>query len=108
MPIYGLNDSGIERLQKTTFADQGIRERQDIQRLLRDPIRNHFGKDDGDRRGVWRLGRQPQAGAICFVSIKRPTWLCTASRVSPVRLHHWLSFTHFRDIRPLESVLSPC
>ena len=38
MPIYELNDSGIERLQKTTFADQGIRERQDIQRLLRDPI----------------------------------------------------------------------
>lgn len=38
MPIYELSDTGIKRLQKTTFADRGIRERQDIQRLLRDQI----------------------------------------------------------------------
>ena len=60
MPIYDLNDSGIERLQKTTFADQGIRERQDIQRLLRNPIdiisektmliAEEFGDWDASRR----------------------------------------------------------
>ncbi len=38
MPIYELSDTGIKPLQKTTFADQGIRERQDIQRLLREQI----------------------------------------------------------------------
>lgn len=38
MAIYELNEAGLKRLEKTTFAGRGVRERQDIQRLLRDQI----------------------------------------------------------------------
>lgn len=38
LPIYELSDTGIKRLKKTTFADRGLRERQDIQRLLKDAV----------------------------------------------------------------------
>lgn len=38
MPIYELRDHQIRPLAETTFRDQGLRERQDLQRLLQDQI----------------------------------------------------------------------
>ena len=62
MPIFELCDEGIKRLPKTTFAEQGIRERQDIHRLLRDQIEiisentmviaEEFGDWDASRRRI--------------------------------------------------------
>src|SRR5690606_5134009 len=62
MAIYELHESGIKRLQKTTFAGQGIRERQDIQRMLREQIEiisegtmviaEEFGHWDASRRRI--------------------------------------------------------
>ncbi len=80
MPIYELNDTGIKPLQKTTFADQGIRERQDIQRLLREQIEiisaqtmviaEEFGDWDASRRRIDLLCIDKDANLI-VIELKR-------------------------------------
>lgn len=80
MPIYELSDTGIRRLQKTTFADRGIRERQDIQRLLRDQIdiisdqtmviAEEFGDWDASRRRIDLLCIDKEANLV-VVELKR-------------------------------------
>ena len=80
MPIYELSDSGIERLQRTTFADQGIRERQDIQRLLREQIEiisdktmviaEEFGDWDASRRRIDLLCIDKDANLV-VIELKR-------------------------------------
>jgi hypothetical protein len=80
MAIYELSDSGITRLQKTTFADRGIRERQDIQRLLRDQIEiisdqtmviaEEFGDWDASRRRIDLLCIDKEANLV-VIELKR-------------------------------------
>ncbi|MAE92772.1 MAG: hypothetical protein CMI67_24885, partial [Pelagibaca sp.] len=80
MPIYELSDTGIKRLQKTTFADRGIRERQDIQRLLRDQIEiisdqtmviaEEFGDWDASRRRIDLLCIDKEANLV-VIELKR-------------------------------------
>lgn len=80
MPIYELSDTGIKRLQKTTFANRGIRERQDIQRLLRDQIEiisdqtmviaEEFGDWDVSRRRIDLLCIDKEANLV-VIELKR-------------------------------------
>lgn len=80
MPIYELGNTGIKRLQKTTFADRGIRERQDIQRLLRDQIEivsdqtmviaEEFGDWDESRRRIDLLCIDQEANLV-IIELKR-------------------------------------
>lgn len=80
MPIYELSDTGIKPLQKTTFADQGIRERQDIQRLLREQIEiisaqtmviaEEFGDWDASRRRIDLLCMDKDANLV-VIELKR-------------------------------------
>jgi hypothetical protein len=78
--IYELSDTGIKRLQKTTFASRGIRERQDIQRLLRDQIEiiseqtmviaEEFGDWDASRRRIDLLCIDKEANLV-VIELKR-------------------------------------
>ena len=80
MAIYELSDTGIKRLQKTTFADRGIRERQDIQRLLREQIEiisdqtmviaEEFGDWDASRRRIDLLCIDKEANLV-VIELKR-------------------------------------
>lgn len=80
MAIYELSGKGITRLQKTTFADRGIRERQDIQRLLRDQIEiisdqtmvisEEFGDWDVSRRRIDLLCIDKEANLV-VIELKR-------------------------------------
>jgi|TARA_R110000851_G_scaffold286024_1_gene439878 endonuclease NucS-like protein len=80
MAIYELHESGIKRLQKTTFAGQGIRERQDIQRMLREQIEiisegtmviaEEFGHWDASRRRIDLLCIDKDANLV-VVELKR-------------------------------------
>lgn len=38
MPIYHMKEDEITKVESTTFAEQGLKERQDLQRLLKDRI----------------------------------------------------------------------
>lgn len=38
MPIYEMNKDGIRHIARTSFSSEGIKEREDLQRLLRDQI----------------------------------------------------------------------
>ncbi len=80
MAIYEFNEGGIKRLRKTTFADQGIRERQDIQPLIRDQIEiisdkamviaEEFGNWDASRRRIDLLCIDKEANLV-VVELKR-------------------------------------
>lgn len=80
MAIYELSDTSIRRLQKTTFADRGIRERQDIQRLLREQIEiisdqtmviaEEFGDWDASRRRIDLLCIDKAANLV-VIELKR-------------------------------------
>lgn len=80
MPIYEFNESGLKRLHKTTFADHGVHERQDIQRLLRDQIEiisektlviaEEFGDWDVSRRRIDLLCIDKSANLV-VVELKR-------------------------------------
>lgn len=80
MAIYELTESGINPLKRTTFADQGIKERQDIQRLLRDQIQiisedtmviaEEFGDWDASRRRIDLLCLDSDANLV-VVELKR-------------------------------------
>ena len=74
MAIYEFNGEGIRRLQKTSFADRGIHERRDIQRLLRDQIEiisdrtmvvaEEFGDWDASRRRIDLLCIDKEANLV--------------------------------------------
>ena len=80
MAIYEFNEGGIKRLRKTTFADQGIRERQDIQPLIRDQIEvitdkamviaEEFDSWDASRRRIDLLCIDKEANLV-VVELKR-------------------------------------
>lgn len=80
MAIYELNETGIRRLERTTFADRGIRERQDIQRLLREQIEiisdqtmviaEEFGDWDASRRRIDLLCIDKDANLV-VIELKR-------------------------------------
>jgi hypothetical protein len=76
MPIYELKDNRIEALQETSFQEQGLRERQDMQRLLQgqihvvDPevmvLAEEFGRWDDSRRRIDLLGLDRDARLVVF------------------------------------------
>ncbi len=39
MPLYEIGESGLARHEQASLADLGLRERQDLQRLIRDEVR---------------------------------------------------------------------
>lgn len=80
MAIYELQDEGMKKLEKTSFAHQGIKERQDIQRLLRNQIEvvsehtmviaEEFGDWDASRRRIDLLCIDRDANLV-VVELKR-------------------------------------
>ena len=76
MPIYELKDNRIEALKETSFQEQGLRERQDMQRLLQDQIHvvdpdvmvlaEEFARWDDSRRRIDLLGLDRNAGLVVF------------------------------------------
>ena len=80
MAIYELTDEGIRRLQKTSFAERGIYERRDIQKLLRDQIETisdrtmvvaeEFGEWDASRRRIDLLCIDKEANLV-VIELKR-------------------------------------
>ena len=80
MAIYEFTNEGIRRLQKTSFADRGIQERRDIQRLLRNQIEiisdrtmvvaEEFGDWDASRRRIDLLCIDKEANLV-VIELKR-------------------------------------
>jgi hypothetical protein len=80
MAIYELAENGIVPIKETTFAAQGIRERQDLQRLLKSQIEiiapntlliaEEFGEWEDSRRRVDLLGIDKDANLI-VIELKR-------------------------------------
>lgn len=80
MAIYELTASGISVLQKTTFAERGVRERQDLQRLLREQIEivsentmviaEEFGDWEESRRRIDLLCLDKDANLV-VIELKR-------------------------------------
>ena len=80
MAIYEYTDEGIRRLQKTSFADRGIHERRDIQRILRDQIETisdrtmvvaeEFGDWDASSRRIDLLCIDKEANLV-VIELKR-------------------------------------
>lgn len=80
MAIYEFSESKIREIEKTTFAERGIRERQDIQRLLREQIEiildetlvltEEFGEWDASRRRIDLLCLDKEANLV-VVELKR-------------------------------------
>lgn len=80
MAIYELKDSRIEALEETSFQAQGLRERQDLQRLLQDQIQvvdpdvmvlaEEFGRWDDSKRRIDLLGLDRDARLV-VIELKR-------------------------------------
>jgi hypothetical protein len=80
MTIYELKDTRIEALMETTFQEQGLRERQDLQRLLQDQIQvvdpdvmilaEEFGHWDDSKRRIDLLGIDRDARLV-VIELKR-------------------------------------
>jgi hypothetical protein len=74
MAIYEIGDGVIQELQKTTFADAGVRERRDLQTLLSTQINiispntlvisEEFGDWQDSRRRIDLLGLDKQANIV--------------------------------------------
>ena len=68
MPIFEINQDKLDRLQPTSFSSQGLRERGDLQRLLRDQVEiiapevlivsEEFGEWEDSKRRIDLLGIQ--------------------------------------------------
>lgn len=62
MAIYQIGDTSFKKVEQTTFSEQGIKERSDLQRLLKSQIEviaddvmvifEEFGDWDGSKRRV--------------------------------------------------------
>ena len=80
MPLYEITQSAIRKLGETTFSAAGIRERADLQRLLRSHIyvispdtlvvAEEFGQWDESRRRIDLLGLD-RAANIVVIELKR-------------------------------------
>ena len=80
MTIYQITDNSLVEIQTTTFASKGIKERNDLQRLLRDQIdvvspetliiAEEFGEWEDSRRRVDLLGIDKQANLV-VIELKR-------------------------------------
>jgi RecB family endonuclease NucS len=80
MPIFEINQDKFDRLQPTTFSSQGVRERGDLQRLLRDQVEivapdvlivsEEFGEWEDSKRRIDLLGIDRDADLV-VVELKR-------------------------------------
>ncbi len=80
MAIYELKEDRIEALRATSFRDEGLNERQDLQRLLRNEIQvvdpnvmvlaEEFGRWDDSRRRIDLLGLDRDARLV-VIELKR-------------------------------------
>ena len=80
MALYELNTDGITKLEETTFISQGLREREDIQRLLKERIEviapgtlilaEEFGEWEASRRRIDLLGLDKNANLV-VIELKR-------------------------------------
>jgi hypothetical protein len=80
MPIYEMKDDEIKVIPRTTFSESGIRERDDLQRLLKHQIEiispdtlvvsEEFGEWDESRRRIDLLGIDKEAN-IVVIELKR-------------------------------------
>lgn len=80
MPIYRINDEKIELIERTTFSQSGLRERQDLQQLLRARIEiitpdtlivaEEFGEWEDSRRRIDLLGIDKN-GNLVVIELKR-------------------------------------
>src|SRR5215470_12922041 len=80
MPIFEITQSAIRRLNETTFGAAGIRERADLQRLLRSNIgvvspdtlvvAEEFGEWEDSRRRIDLLGLDREANLV-VIELKR-------------------------------------
>ena len=80
MPIYEITQSAIRRLSETTFSAAGVRERADLQRLLRSNIdvvssdtlvvAEEFGEWEDSRRRIDLLGLDSDANLV-VIELKR-------------------------------------
>ena len=80
MAIYQINGKKLDKISPTTFAEQGIRERTDLQRLLRDQIdviakdilviAEEFGEWEDSRRRIDLLGIDKNANLV-VIELKR-------------------------------------
>ena len=76
MPIYQIDGKSITRLERTTFAEQNLRERRDLQSLLKDHIgvisedtlivAEEFGDWEESRRRIDLLGVDKDANLVVF------------------------------------------
>ncbi|MDA8621446.1 hypothetical protein N9L48_02265 [Psychrosphaera sp.] len=80
MPIYQVTDNEIKTISRTTFSESGLKEREDLQRLLKHQIEiispdtlvvaEEFGEWDESRRRIDLLGIDKQAN-IVVIELKR-------------------------------------
>ena len=80
MPIYEISTDSLNPLQRTDFASEGLRERADLQRLIRDQIEvldpdllvigEEFGDWDESRRRIDLLAVDREANLV-VVELKR-------------------------------------
>src|SRR5262249_9439069 len=74
MPIYEFTQTGISRLEATTFSRAGLRERRDLQRLLRENVEvvapdslviaEEFGEWEDSRRRIDLLAIDKAANLV--------------------------------------------
>ena len=80
MAIYQVTDNEIKTISRTTFSETGLKEREDLQRLLKHQIEiispdtlvvaEEFGEWDESRRRIDLLGIDKQAN-IVVIELKR-------------------------------------
>ncbi|QPL50336.1 hypothetical protein [Alteromonas sp. B31-7] len=80
MAIYQVTDNEIKTISRTTFSESGLKEREDLQRLLKHQIEiispdtlviaEEFGEWDESRRRIDLLGIDKQAN-IVVIELKR-------------------------------------
>ncbi|MEM9411072.1 MAG: hypothetical protein AAGA30_08160 [Planctomycetota bacterium] len=80
MPIYKIESDGFRKVDETSFSREGLRERQDLQRLLKDQIEivspntliigEEFGQWEDSRRRIDLLGIDKNANLV-VIELKR-------------------------------------